>query len=221
MRTIDELIWHCSATREGDPVTAGTVRTWHTSPDPNDPSKPWSDIGYHGVVELPGNFVLGRPYAQAGAHVKEHNATTIGYCYIGGLSKDGAPKDTRTAGQKETMLRVTREAIEMFPTIRKISGHYEYANKACPCFNPSAEYSHLLVERVLETIELVDVPVVEAFRYPSHGTFVRALPGGIKLPLRAYDSSGLFTNPVGGEQRWYCVIVEGQELWLQPHDIRS
>ena len=42
-RPIKELVWHCSATREGQNFTAENIRSWHKQ-------RGWSDIGYHYVV---------------------------------------------------------------------------------------------------------------------------------------------------------------------------
>ena len=127
MRKIKELIWHCTATPEGRKVSVATIRKWHKS-------RGWSDIGYHKVIHLDGTAEDGRPITKVGAHVKGHNTGTIGYVYVGGTIKGGKPKDTRTVPQKATMARLTREAIEKYG-VTKVSGHNEYANKACPSFD--------------------------------------------------------------------------------------
>ena len=104
-----------------------TIRKWHKA-------RGWKDIGYHKVVYLDGSVHGGRPMNKKGAHVKARNKGTLGYCYIGGVAKDGkTPKDTRTLAQKVTMARLTREAIEDFG-VTKVSGHNQYAAKACPSF---------------------------------------------------------------------------------------
>ncbi len=95
----------------------------------------WSDIGYHKVVYLDGSVHDGRPMTKVGAHVKGHNTNTLGYCYIGGVAKDGkTAKDTRTPEQKVTMERLTREAVRDYG-VTKVSGHNQYSTKACPSFN--------------------------------------------------------------------------------------
>jgi hypothetical protein len=45
---------------------------------------------------LDGTIEQGRELEAVGAHTKGHNAHSIGICYIGGLDKNGKPKDTRT-----------------------------------------------------------------------------------------------------------------------------
>jgi N-acetylmuramoyl-L-alanine amidase len=128
-RPIDELIWHCAATPEGKDFTVADIRSWHKQ-------RGWSDIGYHFVVYRDGRIMAGRPIGQIGAHVTGRNTGTIGCCYVGGVSKDGkAAKDTRTPAQRASMLWLTRELIAKFPAMRKVSGHNQYAAKACPSFD--------------------------------------------------------------------------------------
>jgi hypothetical protein len=137
-RPINELIWHCTATPEGRETTVAEIDRWHKA-------RGWSGIGYHKVVHLDGSVSEGRPESQVGAHVANRNTGTIGYVYVGGTEKGNVKKakDTRTPAQKRTMERLTIEAVAKY-RLKKISGHSDYANKACPCFNASAEYSHLL-----------------------------------------------------------------------------
>lgn len=92
MRPIRKLIVHCSDSAFGD---AATIRLWHTSPDPRDPTKPWRDIGYHYVIlngarqndsfdeSLDGVVETGRPIEQVGAHCFGDNYDSIGICLIG------------------------------------------------------------------------------------------------------------------------------------------
>lgn len=127
-RHVDELIWHCAATPEGKDFTVNDIRKWHKA-------RGWNDIGYHYVVYRDGTIHTGRPVDQIGAHVAGYNAGTIGACYIGGVTADGArPKDTRTAAQKASMLWLTRELAKLYK-LRRISGHNQYAAKACPSFD--------------------------------------------------------------------------------------
>lgn len=138
MRKITELIWHCTATPEGREVSPAEIDRWHKA-------RGWNGIGYHKVVHLDGSVSEGRPESKIGAHVADHNTGTIGYVYVGGVHADDVhkAKDTRTPSQKVTMERLTREAIARYG-LTKVSGHNQYANKACPCFDAQAEYVHLL-----------------------------------------------------------------------------
>ena len=135
MRSIDKIIVHCSATREGQHVTVQQIRQWHLQ-------RNFADIGYHYVVYLDGSVHKGRPLEKAGAHCKGHNAHSIGICYVGGLDRSGNPKDTRTAAQKAALLSLIRELMQRFPRAT-VHGHREFANKACPCFDAKKEYSQV------------------------------------------------------------------------------
>jgi N-acetylmuramoyl-L-alanine amidase len=127
MRKIRELIWHCSATPEGIPFGAKDIDDWHKQ-------RGWAGIGYHKVVLLDGTVEEGRPVERAGAHCRGRNTDTLGYVYIGGVDKRFKAKDTRTDAQKETMLRLTKEAIRKYG-VKQVSGHNQYAAKACPSFD--------------------------------------------------------------------------------------
>lgn len=128
MRKINEIILHCSATKEGQDIKADTIRKWHLA-------RGFNDIGYHYVIDLDGKIEVGRPEDKAGAHTTGHNANSIGICYIGGLDKKGKAKDTRTEAQKYTMLNLVIALSLMHRGITKVTGHKRYANKACPCFD--------------------------------------------------------------------------------------
>ena len=133
MRTINEIICHCSATPEGKAFTTADIRRWHTSPPNN-----WRDIGYHYVIELDGSVHQGRPVEQQGAHCAEgghrsaqgdacqsKNRHSIGAVYVGGLAKDGkTPKDTRTPEQKQALAQLLKELHSQFPKA-KLYGHRE------------------------------------------------------------------------------------------------
>lgn len=127
MRTINEIIFHCSATPEGKEFSAQQIRGWHLQ-------RGFSDIGYHVIVHLDGSIERGRPLHIAGAHTSGHNANSIGVCYIGGVDAYNNPKDTRTPAQRETLRAIAQLSRSLMPGI-KISGHREYARKACPCFD--------------------------------------------------------------------------------------
>jgi len=135
MRELNKIILHCSATEEAKDIDAGTIRRWHMQ------GNGWKDIGYHYVIRLDGVVDIGRPIDEAGAHVKGHNADSIGICYIGGL-KDGKPADTMTELQELAFLDLVRSLRLLFGYM-PISGHNEYSSKACPSFNVQDKYGFL------------------------------------------------------------------------------
>lgn len=127
-RPIKEIIHHCAATPEGKDFTVDDIRAWHKA-------RGWSDIGYHYIVYRDGRILLGRPIGQVGAHCEGHNTGTIGISYIGGVTADGkTAKDTRTAAQRASLLWLTAQLCRKF-SITKVTGHNQYASKACPSFD--------------------------------------------------------------------------------------
>ena len=136
MRSINEIIVHCSATPEGKDFTVRQIRRWHLA-------RGFRDIGYHYVIYRDGTIHEGRPVAQVGAHCLNHNAHSIGVCYVGGVATDGkTPKDTRTSAQKAALLTLLKQLKALYPQAT-IHGHREYAAKACPSFDAKQEYKTL------------------------------------------------------------------------------
>ena len=140
MRPINEIIIHCTDTPPswGETLTpqqqVDEIRRWHVE------GNGWKDIGYHYVITRDGTVVKGRPVDQVGAHVKNHNTGTIGVSLVGG--KGGSADDTFSQHFTDAQNAALRNLIDAlrrdFPAIKKISGHNEYAAKACPCFRVAA-----------------------------------------------------------------------------------
>lgn len=143
MRNINEIIIHCSETRPDQDITAADIDLWHRR-------KGWDGIGYHFFIRLDGTIEPGRPIKKIGAHCYGHNNNSIGICYAGGVIRNGETKhytDTRTPAQVRTLYLLIVTLLYCFPSIIKISGHRDYAKKACPCFDAKAEYEYLLKSR--------------------------------------------------------------------------
>lgn len=135
MREINKIIVHCSATKPDQDFGVEDIRKWHKN-------QGWSDVGYHYIVRLDGSIEKGRPLEKIGAHVKGHNADSIGICYIGGIDKNGKPADTRTEAQKKTLDMLLTDLSIHF--LAPVSGHNDYTNtKACPSFKAKDEYRHI------------------------------------------------------------------------------
>lgn len=133
-RDITKIIIHCSATPPRMDIGAGTIKRWHTDPKPK--GRGWSDIGYHWVIRRDGRVEQGRPEARAGAHVRGHNANSIGICLVGGTGEDGKPETNFTKEQWASLRGVVSGALVRYPGAT-VHGHNEFANKACPTFNAS------------------------------------------------------------------------------------
>lgn len=138
MRDIDEIIVHCTATRPDwwDSRTTNQkvaeVKRWHVSPPNN-----WDDIAYHYLIDRDGKVVEGRPLEKAGAHTKGKNAKSIGISLFGGHgSNANDPFDKNFTVEQDLALRDLITKLQtQYPSITKVSGHNEYANKACPGFS--------------------------------------------------------------------------------------
>lgn len=143
MRNINEIVVHCTATRADWWETrtinqkVAEVRKWHVE------GNGWSDIGYHFLIDRDGKVAKGRDVSVTGAHVRGRNANTIGISLFGGHGGATTDKfeDNFTPEQDAALRQLISELRVQFPTITKISGHHEYANKACPCFDVTEWYT--------------------------------------------------------------------------------
>ena len=110
MRRIDLIVIHCSATREDRPFTEQDLETAHRL-------RGFDGIGYHFYVRRNGDIKSTRLVERVGAHVRGHNANSIGICYEGGLGHRDLSPDVNGNGEVEPM---------------------EWT-KACPCFEAKNE----------------------------------------------------------------------------------
>jgi hypothetical protein len=136
---VDEIVVHCSATRPdwmaGRPLAAkvAEIRRWHVQ------GNKWRDIGYHWIIDRNGAVAPGRPETVIGSGVKGHNNGVIHACLIGGhgSTADGSFAGHFTFSQDAALRRLIAQ-ISARTAIRRISGHNEWAAKACPGFNVPA-----------------------------------------------------------------------------------
>lgn len=132
---VREVIVHCSATRpdwmdgQGLAAKRAEIRRWHLA-------NGWSDIGYHWLIDRDGALLAGRPETLIGAHVIGRNQGTIGICLIGGFgSAETDRAEQHFSARQLTTLRQQIQGISMRTQITVISGHNQYAAKACPGFH--------------------------------------------------------------------------------------
>ena len=136
MRTITLIIVHCSANKAGSALRMADIDRYHRSLG-------WLGCGYHYVIPTDGTIEVGRPEEMVGAHCQNHNKHSIGVCYIGGLSADGSPMDTRTEAQRAALLKLLTDLHRRYPRAL-IVGHRDLnPHKACPCFDVVGEYGEL------------------------------------------------------------------------------
>lgn len=151
MRKINLIVIHCSATPVDHDYTPEQMTIDHRA-------RGFNSAGYHYYIRKSGYVVHLRPLDVIGAHVEGFNANSVGICYEGGISVAGKPADTRTAQQKESLLRIIKELKALYPAITKVKGHRDLSPdkdgdgviepnewiKMCPCFDAIPEYKQLI-----------------------------------------------------------------------------
>ena len=136
-RKINLIVIHCSATRCDRSFPLEAVIACHRA-------RGFATVGYHYYVTRDGTVHAGRPLYQEGAHATGYNRHSIGVCYEGGLNAQGVPADTRTAAQKDTLLKLMKRLKTDYADAR-IIGHRDLpdVHKDCPCFDAHKEYAIL------------------------------------------------------------------------------
>jgi len=127
-RNIKYLVLHCAATQP-DATIESIQRYWRVNLG-------WKAPGYHWLISADGVAHALQPIEKSSNGVAGYNSTSIHISYIGGIDRNGKPKDTRTEAQKVTQLRLLRELRVKFPKAR-ILGHRDFpsVSKACPSFD--------------------------------------------------------------------------------------
>ena len=139
MRPIREIVVHCSATRpnwmDGKSAAAKVreIKLWHTR------DNGWSDIGYHYVIDRDGTVTAGRPLDRVGAHTQGRNTGTVGICLIGGFGSAAtdAFDENFTVSQDRALRALIADLQRKYGKLA-VSGHNQWAAKACPGFNVPA-----------------------------------------------------------------------------------
>ena len=141
MRSIAHRVYHCSADREGEDHPLSYYDRMHRK-------RGFRKFGYHLLVHLDGTIDVGRLLKEIGAHAKGKNLHSVGICYVGGLDKNGKPKDTRTVQQIHALRAIDNVLKSLFPDSEAV-GHRDLSvdlngdgviskgewMKACPCFD--------------------------------------------------------------------------------------
>lgn len=126
MRDVSEIIIHCSLTKEEDNYRLKDLKIFCKSV-------------YHYVIDLDGTIEIWCDENQEGTHCYGHNKNSISICYIGGLDRNGKPKDTRTRRQQLSMFSLLCNLKENYPQAT-IHGYNEYfSNSNSPCFDVDKE----------------------------------------------------------------------------------
>jgi N-acetylmuramoyl-L-alanine amidase len=128
-RQVKYIVIHCTATSPDAKLDA--IRKYWKE------VKGWKDVpGYHYIIKANGETVKLLDESKNSYGVYAHNHECISLSYIGGIDKNGKPKDTRTAAQEEAMFDKIVELTERYPNA-KVVGHRDFkeVKKACPCFD--------------------------------------------------------------------------------------
>jgi peptidoglycan hydrolase-like protein with peptidoglycan-binding domain len=133
---VTEIAIHCSATQPSWMEKAGLaaqlaeIRRWHME------DNGWRNIGYQWLLGRTGDVLAGRPETEIGAGIEDHNRGVIHICLIGGHGSSATDSFSNNfTSRQAATLRDMIQGISMRTGITRISGHNEYAAKACPGFN--------------------------------------------------------------------------------------
>lgn len=109
----------------------------------------WSRVGYYALVHLNGEvqFFFNNNFDgwvdpwEVTNGAKGHNLEAVHVCYVGGLDKNGRPKDTRTLDQDLSLTNIISVLKHGAPSA-EIVGHRDLpgVKKACPSFDVKEAY---------------------------------------------------------------------------------
>jgi N-acetylmuramoyl-L-alanine amidase len=129
LRNIQFIVIHCTATQPSTSIE-DIKKYWRDV-------RGWKDVpGYHYVIQPDGEIVQLLDESKNSNGVHAHNSACINMAYIGGIDKEGKPKDTRTQAQQHAMFDKIIALTESYPQA-KVLGHRDFPNvaKACPSFD--------------------------------------------------------------------------------------
>ena len=144
MRYINLIVIHCTATKNGVPVSVEQVRSWHRE-------RGFKDIGYHYLIDVDGTIRRGRKEAQVGAHALGYNSNSIGVCMVGGVGgKDKLNPGVYSDAQMHSLHALVADLMDRYPGC-EVVGHRDLSpdldedgeiephewTKLCPAFDVS------------------------------------------------------------------------------------
>jgi len=132
MRTINNLVYHCTATNV-DATVSGILRYWREH-------NGWKNPGYHLLLGRDGEPYVLSNIKNVTNGVSGHNHDSIHISYIGGIDEDGNPIDNRTPEQIQAQIFFGKAFKKMFKDI-EILGHRDFAGviKDCPSFDVKSD----------------------------------------------------------------------------------
>jgi N-acetylmuramoyl-L-alanine amidase len=121
-REINLIVTHCSDSNHDEHDDISIIKQWHLA-------RNFNDVGYHYFIKKDGTVQKGREEDVIGAHVKDHNAHSIGICLSG--------RDDFQDEQFESLKKLLSVLIKKYNLHwSDVVGHRELTkNKTCPNFD--------------------------------------------------------------------------------------
>lgn len=123
----NKIVIHHTAGHDNPGLDFDNIEAYHRD------GRGWSDIGYHGLVELVDGVyvqIMGRMWDRQGAHCQGENDHTLGLAFVGNFEETEVPPAQRAA-----MLEWVAFACRILNLpARAVVGHNEIAHSptACP-----------------------------------------------------------------------------------------
>lgn len=156
MRQVDEIIVHCADTHPGWWIDKSAeeirdeITRWHVE------LRGWKGNGYNELIMRDGTRIGGRDldddgdyFEEIAAHTKGRNARTYGICLLGGhgSAATDAFEDHFSNAQDRALRQAIADVNARAKKTLRLSGHNEYAAKACPGFNVRRWYNRMAPAR--------------------------------------------------------------------------
>lgn len=125
-RKIERIVFHCTATVQTATVSA--IKRYWTE------QLGWRNPGYHIITKPSGEWTYLQDFNLPSNGARGFNRTAIHMSYIGGIGRNKQPKDNRTPEQDNLFTAAYNAFKTRFPAAN-FEGHYQLANRDCPCFN--------------------------------------------------------------------------------------
>lgn len=135
MRDVKKIILHCSDTPDSDNSwNVERLRALHVQ------ERGWKDIGYHYIVTKSGEWQKGRPVEEVGSHCLNHNADSIGVCWVGRSVLLDCQLETLGIQLRDLMATYGLSAFDVY-------GHHDFTDeRTCPNQNTNLIRCFLLAD---------------------------------------------------------------------------
>jgi N-acetyl-anhydromuramyl-L-alanine amidase AmpD len=177
------IVLHHAAAQHASP---DKIHEWHLK-------RSWIGAGYNVYIRKDGSVWELRPLWAVGAHAQGANSDSVGVCAEGMYH----PSDTQTfdkampKAQYDAIVRVVRDLLQEYPSIRWIKGHKEVPGSATVC---PGDYFPL--EEIIQAVQGHAVAEeVDCMKKGDRGSDVRRVQKllmQLGYPLPKYGADGIF-----------------------------